>query len=312
MGRYVLARVGSLVVVFLAITLFVFVCFYALPRNDFGRRHTPEQYRIHGSLAGSYGQWVWGFVRHGDLGYSYQDREAVGTRLWRAAPVTISLVLGGLVVWLLIALPVGLIAAMRPRSLVDRGATVFVLLGLSCQPLWLGLVVSWFFGRYLNVLPASGYCSMGNLSTGCDGLGRWAAHLLMPWFVFGVVNAALFAMITRALLIEELHAEYVTTAVAKGVRWRRVVSRHVLRNVTIPLVTMVGLTAATALGAVVFVESAFNLPGIGGMLRQSILRRDVPMTAGCILFLALAVMFLNLIVDALYAVADPRIRTRVT
>jgi peptide/nickel transport system permease protein len=310
MGRYVLARAGTSVIVFVAITLFVFVCFFALPRSTFGRRQTPEQYRIHGSFAYSYSHWMWRFVRHGDLGYSYQDREAVTVRLWRAAPVTLSLVLGGLAVWLLISIPLGLLAAMRPRSHVDRASTVFVLVGLSAHPLWLGLILSWFFGHYLHVLPASGYCSMANLSTGCDGLGRWTAHLLMPWFVFGVVNAALFSTMIRALLLEEAHAEYVTTALAKGVSARRIMRRHVLRNVTIPLVTMAGITAGTALGVVVFVESAFGLPGIGGMLRQAIVRRDVPMTAGCILFLALVVMVLNALVDALYAVIDPRIRTR--
>ncbi len=297
-------------IVFLAITLFVFVCFFALPRNTFGRRQVPDQYRIHGSVASSYSEWLWGFVRHGDLGYSYEDREPVSSRLWRAAPVTLSLVVGGLAVWLLIALPLGMLAALRPRSLVDRAASVVVLMGLCAHPLWLGLVLSWFFGHYLHVLPAAGYCSMANLSTGCDGLGRWAAHLLMPWFVFGVVNAALFSTMIRALLIEELHAEYVTTALAKGVPWRRIVRRHVLRNVGIPLATMAGITAGTALGVVVFVEAAFDLPGIGGMLRQAILRRDVPMTAGCILFLALVVMVLNAVVDAFYVVIDPRIRTR--
>ncbi|HEY6960956.1 MAG TPA: ABC transporter permease [Gaiellaceae bacterium] len=309
MGRYVLARIGSSVLVFFALTLFVFVCFFALPRNTFGRQQrVPEQFRIHGSLASAYTNYLWRFVRHGDLGYSYQDREAVTARLVRATPVTVSLVVGGLVVWFLISVPLGMLSALRPRSLPDRASTVFVLAGLSAHPLWLGLVLSWFFGRYLHVLPASGYCSMNNLSTGCDGLGRWAVHLLLPWFTFGIVNAALFSTMIRALLIEELHAEYVTTALAKGVALRRIVRRHVLRNVTIPLVTMAGITAGTALGVVVFVEAAFDLPGIGGMLRQAIVRRDVPMTAGSVLFLALAVMLLNLVVDALYAFVDPRIR----
>lgn len=312
MGRYVLARICSSVVVFFAITLFVFVCFFAMPRQTFGRRAVPEQYRIHGSLAGAYSHYVWRFVRHGDLGYSYQNRERVGVRLWRAAPVTLSLVAGGLVVWVLISVPLGLLAALRPRSFLDRVSTVVVLIGLSAQPLWLGLVFSWFFGHYLHVLPASGYCSMGNLSTGCDGVGRWAAHLVMPWFTFAVVNAALFTAMIRALVLEELHADYVTTAVAKGVAPRRILRRHVLRNVSIPLVTMAALTAGTALTIVVFVESAFDLPGVGGLLRQSILRRDVPMTAGSILFLALIVMLLNLFVDMLYAVIDPRIRVRAT
>ena len=309
MGSFVIGRIASSVLLFFAVTLLVFVAFFVMPRNDsrFARR-APTQYRLHGGMMGEYAHYVWRFVRYGDLGRSYGTRERVTTRLIQAAPVTLSLVAGGLVVWLLIAVPLGMLAALRPRSLLDRGASLAVIVGLSIHPVLLGLVLSYFFGHTLNVLPAHGYCSVNNLSTGCDGLARWATHLILPWITFGVVNAALFTMMIRALVAEELNEEYVRTALAKGAGRARILRAHLLRNVTLPLVTMVGVQAATSLGGVVFIESVFDLPGLGGMLRRGAQQRDLPLTAGSVLFLALAIMVLNLLVDILYGWLDPRIR----
>lgn len=310
MGRFVVGRLAASVLLFFAVTLFVFVTFFAMPRDDGGRfaRRTPPQYRLHGPMLGEYAHYVWRLVAHGDLGYSYGTRERVTTRLFRAAPVTLSLVGGGMVVWLLISVPLGLLAAMRPRSLVDRGAGLLVMIGLSAHPVVLGLALSWFFGHRLPLLPANGYCSVNNLSTGCDGLSHWASHLILPWLTFGIVNAALFTMMIRALVIEELDAEYVRTARAKGAGTRRIASRHLLRNVSLPLVTMVGVQAATSLAGVIFVESTFDLPGLGGILRRAAQTGDLPLTAGSVVFLALAIMLLNLVVDVAYALLDPRIR----
>ncbi len=311
MARFVLGRLASSVVAFFAVTLFVFTAFFALQTDSGGgRRHTSTAYRIHGSMPGEYAHYVWRLVRHGDFGSSYDDREAVTARLVRAAPVTLSLVLGGVVIWLLIAVPLGLLAALRPRSLLDRAGTVLVLIGVSAHPVWLGLMLAYVFGHSLHVLPAAGYCSIANLSTGCDGIGQWAYHLVLPWLTFGLLNAALFTTMTRALVLEQLDEEYVRTARAKGAGERRVVGRHLLKNIMLPLVTMIGLNAGTALGGVIFVESAFNLPGLGGLLRRSTLERDLPMTAGSVIFLALAIVLLNLVVDLAYAVLDPRLRPR--
>jgi peptide/nickel transport system permease protein len=310
MGRFVVGRVAASVLLFFAVTLFVFVAFFVMPRDDDGRfaRSTPEQYRLHGPMLGEYAHYVWRMVAHGDLGYSYGTRERVTTRLFRAAPVTLSLVAGGMVVWLLISVPLGLVAAMRPRSLLDRGAGLLVMVGLSAHPVVLGLVLSWLFGHRLPVLPSHGYCSVNNLSTGCDGLSHWASHLILPWLTFGIVNAALFTMMIRALVIEELEEEYVRTARAKGAGARRIASAHLLRNVTLPLVTMIGLQAATSLAGVIFIETTFDLPGLGGMLRRAAVTRDLPLTAGSVVFLALAIVVLNLAVDVAYALLDPRIR----
>jgi peptide/nickel transport system permease protein len=268
----------------------------------------PDEYRIHGSVIGGYAHYVWRIVRHGDLGPSFGDRERVTTRLFDAAPVTLSLVLGGMVVWLLISIPLGLLAALRPRSWLDRGATLFVLLGLSVHPAWLSLVLSYVLGHELRLFPEQGYCSLANLSTGCDGLAQWSYHLVLPWIVFGLVNAALFTTMIRSLVLEELREDYVRTAHAKGAGGFRIARAHLLRNVTLPLITMIGVTAGTALAGVVFVESAFDLPGLGGLLRQAALRGDLPLVAGSVLFLALAIVVLNLLVDLSYAWLNPRIR----
>jgi peptide/nickel transport system permease protein len=271
-------------------------------------RETTDAYRVHGSVSGEYAHYVWRMVAHGDLGYSYVSREAVTRRLFRAAPVTLSLVAGGIVVWLLIAIPLGIIAALRPRSLLDRAATIFVLIGVSAHPVWIGLMLGYVFGHTLHVLPLDGYCSVNSLSTGCEGLTQWAYHLVLPWVTFGLLNAALFTTMTRSLVIEQLREEYVRTARAKGASEGRIVRAHVLKNVTLPLVTLIGINAGTALAGVIFIESAFGLPGLGGILRRATLQRDLPMIAGSVLFLALAIMLLNLLVDLMYATLDPRIR----
>ena len=309
MGRYVLVRLLSCVLTFFAITLLVFIAFYVLPRQPQSAfRNRSDSGHIHGSVVVGYAEYVWGMVRHGDLGHSYIDRQDVRTKLVRAAPVTLSLIVGGMVVWLLFAIPIGVISALHPRSLLDRAGTVFVLIGLCAHPLWLGLILSYFFGRYLHVVPAAGYCSVNSVSTGCEGLSQWAYHLILPWLTFGIVNAAFFAMLVRALMIEELGSEYVRTARAKGVGEFHILTRHLLRNVSLPLITLLGLQLGTAVTTVVFIESAFDLPGLGGILRTAAVRRDLPTTAGSVVFLVVTVMLVNLVVDLAYALIDPRVR----
>jgi ABC-type dipeptide/oligopeptide/nickel transport system permease component len=172
----------------------------------------------------------------------------------------------------------------------------------------MALMLNYLFGHYLHVLPAVGYCSLDSLSTGCDGLTQWTTHLLLPWFTFGLLNAALFMTMMRALLREELSEEYVRTARAKGAGSARIVRAHLLKNVTLPLLTLIAVNAGTALAGVIFVESAFDLPGLGGILRQSTLRRDLPMIAGSVVFLTVTIVVLNLLVDLAYVALDPRIR----
>ncbi len=317
MARFVIVRLLSSVVLFFAITLFVFVAFFVLPASTGGPRRPGaiagnvifrDTYWSHGSFPHQYSQFVWNFVRHGDLGSSYVNREAVTDRLRRGVPVTLSLVLGGVIVWLLISIPLGILSALRPRSLLDRASTVFVTIGLSAHPVWLGLMLGYFLGYHWHVVPVASYCEMVSPQTPCGGPVQWAWHLLLPWLIFGLVNAALSTSMVRASVLEVLSEDYVRTARAKGASEARVVRVHVLRNVLIPLVTLVGMNMAVALGGVIFIESVFSLPGLGGMFRTSLLQKDLPVTAGIVMVMTLAIMVINLIVDLLYGVLDPRVR----
>jgi peptide/nickel transport system permease protein len=307
MGRYLVGRLVSAILALFAVTLFVFVAFDVLPKGQ-QREGFTTTYRVHGSLPHQYGDFLWSLVRHGDLGRSYQDREPVAKRIGAAAPVTLSLVLGGLLVWLVVAIPLGLLAALRPRSALDLVVMTAVLIGVSVHPLWLGLVLGYVFGEHWHVLPAAGYCDLFSPSTACGGPAQWFDHLLLPWLTFGLLNAALYTLMIRALVREELDKDYVLAARAKGAGTARVLRSHVTGNLLPPFVTMIGMNLGIALAGVVFVESAFGLPGLGGILRQSILRKDLPMTSGIVLCLTVTIVLLNLLVDLSYPLFDPRVR----
>jgi len=314
MAGFVLRRLLSSLVVFFAITLFVFVAFFVLPSERVrtgglaGNLFVSDSYWQHGSMPHQYASYVWNFIRHGDLGTSYVTREDVTDRLWRAAPVTFSLVIGGVVFWLLIAIPLGVLSAFRPRSLLDRSSTVFVSIGLAAHPVWLSLVLGYFLGYRLQIFPVAGYCEMFSPTTDCGGPTQWVYHLVLPWLVFGLLNAALYTAMIRATVLEALREDYIRTARAKGASEARVVRAHVARNVMLPLVTMLGMNIGVAVGGVIFIESVFGLPGLGGLFRTSILRRDLPVTAGIVMFTTAIIILLNLAVDLAYAFLDPRIR----
>ena len=317
MTGYLVRRVGWAALLFLAISFVTYVIFFVIPteptRVGRGRASETVDLRtaipLEGSLAEEYGQFVWRVVR-GDLGYSYVTRRDVTEILAQAAPVTASLVFGGALIWLLIALPVGLLSALRPRSLLDRTATAFVLIGISAHPVWIGLILSYFVGSKLGLAPTGGYCDLVTPSTECGGPVQWAWHLMLPWLTFALMFAAIYMRMVRASVLETLNEDYVRTARAKGASEGRVIRGHVARNAALPVVTMLGMDIGLALGGAVFVERVFGLPGLGGIALQSLGRRDLPVIMGVVLFLTLAVIVLNLIVDLLYTWIDPRSRLR--
>jgi peptide/nickel transport system permease protein len=316
MGRFVVARLLTSVVLFFVVTLFVFVVFFVIPQPQIrrpGRGGAAEEFDIrnslgvHGPLAAQYGQFVWHLVRHGSLGRSYNNRREVKKLIFNAAPVTLSLLVGGLVVWMLLAMPIGILSALRPRSLLDRGGMVFVLIGVSAHPAWLGLVLGWLLGYRLHIFPFSGYCEMFSPTTTCGGPTQWAYHLLLPWFVFALLYAAIYARMIRASVLETLDEEYVRTARAKGAGEFKVLRAHVLRNAMLPVVTMIGMDIGTALSGVIFIESVFGLPGLGGMLKGAITFRDLPVILGVVTVTTIGILLLNLVVDLAYAFIDPRV-----
>jgi peptide/nickel transport system permease protein len=316
MLRFMVARVAWAAVLFLVISLFTFVVFFLIPQPTVrgpGKGADTEidirdSIRLHGPVYQQYAQFVYRFVRHGSLGRSYFNRQTVSSIIARAAPVTISLVIGGAVLWILIALPIGILSALRPRSLLDRGGMAFVLIGISAHPAWLGLMLGYLLGHRLGWFPFSGYCEMFSPTGVCGGPTQWAYHLILPWFTFALLYAAMYARMIRASVLETLDEDYVRTARAKGASEATVLRSHVFRNAMLPIVTMLGMDLGTALGGVVFVETVFSLPGLGGMLRGALPAHDLPVILGVVMFTTTGILIFNLIVDLSYAFIDPRIR----
>jgi peptide/nickel transport system permease protein len=256
-----------------------------------------------------YGKFLDRLVVHQSLGRSFTNRQDVTQEVLRAAPVTASLVFGGAVLWLLISIPIGILSALRPRSLLDRFTMVAVLIGISAHPVWIGLLGAYFIGFKLHLVPITGYCDFFSSGGDCGGPTQWAYHLLLPWCTYAVLFAATYVRMIRAYTMETLNEDYVRTARAKGVDPRRVLVKHVLRNSLIPIVTLFGLDFAGVLGGgAILTETVFDLHGVGQYAQQSIANFDLPPIIGVTLFGAFFIVAFSAIVDFLYAFLDPRIR----
>ena len=288
---------------FCAITLIVFVAFYALPSRNSLPRRAPAQPSASTTLRG-YITYLWNFIRHGSLGNSFYYREPVTTHVMRAVPITISLVAGGLVVALLISL----YPLLRPPRIADKTSSLLAMAGISLHPVWISLLAAWFFGAYWGVLPVGGYCGLTSLSTGCDGVSHWASHLLIPWLIFGVLNGAYYALAVRSLVAVELEQEYVLQARAIGMKEWRIMRLHVLRNIALPLLALVVTNLGIAFSTVIFIESVFGLPGVGNMFRRSLLQYDLPVTAGIVLTVTVTILVLGLLADLASVALRPRAR----
>jgi peptide/nickel transport system permease protein len=319
--RYLIRRLLWAVVLFVAITMLTYIIFFMIPtdpaRKACGQLVTPSCVRNARHYLGldrpvyiQYLRFLDRLVIHQSLGQSFANRQSINQIVGRAAPVTASLVFGGAVTWLLIAIPIGVLSALRPRTLLDRSAMVFVLIGISAHPIWLGLIFSWFFGYKLGITPIAGYCQAFSPPEGasCGGIVQWFSHMILPWFTFAILFAALYVRMIRANVLETLNEDYVRTARAKGAPESRVMIRHVLRNAMLPVVTMLGMDIALGLGGAVFTETVYSLPGLGQKLVLSLSGDDLPTTQGIVVFGTLAIIAFNLVVDLLYAAIDPRIR----
>ncbi len=319
MFQYLIRRLLWACVLFLTITIVAYVIFFIIPVNPAalacGQRASPACIRnakvnlgLDKPVYVQYGRFLSKLVIHQDLGRSYTNRQSVNTTVAAAAPVTASLVLGGAALWMLIALPVGILSALRPRSLLDRTAMVFVLIGISAHPVWIGLILAYVVGFKLGWTPITGYCDFINPSTSCGGPVQWAWHMVLPWITFAVLFAALYVRMIRANVMETSNEDYVRTARAKGAPESVVIRTHILRNALLPVVTMLGMDIGVALGGAIFTETVFALPGLGRTALQSITTFDLPTLQGIVVFATIAIIVFNLAVDLLYAVIDPRIR----
>ncbi|MBR0817634.1 ABC transporter permease [Bradyrhizobium liaoningense] len=232
----------------------------------------------------------------GDFGTSFRTREPVTTMIAKRAWPTLQLIFAAMAFAIVIGVPLGFIAALRPGGIVDTLAMVVAVSGLSIAKFWLGLVLMYLFALKLGWLPSFGY--------GDGGL----KYLLLPAVTLGVSPMALFARTTRAAVLEIMTADFVRTARSKGMSETRVVKWHVMRNALVIILTTVGLQFGGLMGQAVVVEKLFSWPGIGSLLVDSVLQRDIPAVQGSILVVVLAFLAINLLIDVLYGVIDPRIR----
>lgn len=319
MYRYLVRRLLWAGVLFIAVTMVSYIIFFLVPaepaRLICGAQCPPDQIERVRKEVGldrpvwqQYLSFLEDIVVHQSLGRSYASRQPVTDIIKDAAPVTASIVVGGVVVWLAIALPIGILSALRPRSLLDRGAMTFVLLGVSAHPVWIGLLLIYFVGYKAGLAPLGGYCDFFSPSTECGGPLKWTHSLLLPWATFALLYAALYTRMVRANVLETLGEDYVRTARAKGAPERVVMRSHVLRNAMLPIVTLLGVDIGVLLSGAIFTESVFGLPGLGRRALLALDGFDLPTVMGITVFATMAVIVCNLIVDLLYAVVDPRIR----
>jgi len=315
--RFLLRRVLFGIVVLWLVTVVVFVIFFLAPHDPArliaGRMATPSTVAAIRRNLGldrpvyvQYGSFVWGLL-HGNLGYSYYRDQPVTQLLLSRLPVTASLAIGAALLWLLIGVGVGVLAAVRPRSLEDRAATAFALLFYSMPPFLLGLVLLYLLFFRLHLAGVTFFAGGGYVPLSQDPLG-WAQHLLLPWITLALVTSVTYIRLTRGAMLDVLGEDYIRTARSKGISELRVIIVHALRSALTPVVTQFGVDLATLLGGAIVTEQVFGLPGLGQLSVQSVTNQDLPVIIGTVILFAFFIVVANILVDILYALIDPRVR----
>jgi peptide/nickel transport system permease protein len=310
--RFLARRVLYSVVVLLGVLVVVFALVHVVPgdpvRIALGTRYTPEAYEALRSASGLDRPLVTQFVSYlgsaltGDLGVSFRNGDPVTVTLLERLPATVSLGLVGIVIALLIALPAGIWSGLREGRLSDAIVRVSSQFGVSVPDFWLGILLIALFASTLGWLPTSGYRPL------FEDPGGWLRHIVLPGLTVGLVAAAILTRYVRSAMLEVASTGYVRTARSKGLPPRVVTSRHIVRNALVPVLTITGIQLATILGGVIVVEVVFAWPGLGRLVYNAVAARDYPLIQGAVLLIAVLFLLINLIVDALYAVVDPRIR----
>ena len=248
-----------------------------------------------------FGTWVWNLL-HGDLGISIFTNLPVMTLIKQRIEPTVALTISTLLVTIPIAIPLGVIAAWKAGTWIDRVVMVFAVAGFSIPGFVLAYILIFTFSIGLDLLPVQGYTSIR------DGFGAFASHMVLPSITLGLFYAALVARITRASMLDVLSQDYVRTAQAKGLSNREVLIGHALKNAAVPIATIIGIGVALLISGVVITETVFAIPGIGRLVVDAILRRDYPIIQGVILMFSAWYVLVNLAVDISYTLFDPRIR----
>ncbi|HEX6500195.1 MAG TPA: ABC transporter permease [Micromonosporaceae bacterium] len=331
MINYILRRLVTSVVLLIVVTMVTFGVFFLVPKAAgtdpaqlyVGKQATAREVNATRIKLGldkpipvQYARFVKGLVVGRDynsgpdvthcpapcFGYSFKTDRAVWPLMLDRLPVTFSLAIGAAVLWLLAGIGVGVLSALRRRSIVDRATMLIALAGVSLPIYFTGLLAQLVFVHSLHWFPGGRYINFAD-----DPVG-WFEKLFLAWVTLALLYAAMYARLTRATMLETLGEDYIRTARAKGLRERVVIGKHAMRSVLTPIITVFGLDFGQLLGGAILTESVFSLPGIGKMSIDAVGQMDLPVILGVTTFLAFFVIFANLIVDLLYAVIDPRVR----
>ncbi len=312
MLAYAARRVLSTIPVMAIVALFVFSLLYIAPGDPAaiiaGDQASPADVdRIRAGLGLDrpflvrFGEWVW-HVLNGDLGTSIFTNLPVTKMIGQRLEPTFSLMILTLILSVGVAVPMGVLAAWKQGTWIDRAVMVLAVFGFSVPVFVVGYLLAYVFALQLEWLPVQGYTPIA------DGVWPWLANLILPSIALGGVYIALIARITRATMLEVLSQDYIRTARAKGVGNRTVLFLHALKNAAVPIVTVIGIGVALLIGGAVVTESVFAIPGLGRLVVDAILRRDYPVIQGVVLLFSFVYVLVNLAVDLLYTVFDPRIR----
>jgi peptide/nickel transport system permease protein len=321
MGRYIIRRLlWAAAMLFLVIGL-VFVIFFMLPGGAghrtmggfppvavmiAGKNPTPatieaviKRLELDKPIYLQFGHYVWRFM-HGDLGYSYTTHEQVTQAILRRLPPTIGLAIGASVIWLMMGCGIGVLSALKRRTLADRASMFFALAGVSMPTFWLGLMGVFFFDARLHIYNAGSYVGLAS-----DPL-HWLSVMWLPWIVLAITYAATYTRMVRGNMLDVAGEDYIRTARSKGLQERAVV-RHQLRSALTPVATMYGLDLGILLGGAIITEHIFNIPGVGAFAVDAVRQSNLPVILGATVMAAFFIIVANLIVDVLYAFLDPRV-----
>ena len=314
MTAFIVRRLLGMIFVLFAVSVLTFLIFNVIPNGDpadrmAGKQVTPQvvaairkEWHFDDPLTTQYVTTMKKLFT-GDL-ISYQNRVSVTEEIKRGIPRTFSLAIGAAIIWFVVGVSLGLFTAMRAGRWSDRVVTVLALIGISMPVFWLGALASYYLGYKWGIFPNGGYSEVGE-----DGLWQWFYHLILPWLVLATLFIGVYSRVVRSSVLDTINDDYVRTARAKGLSERRVMTRHVLRNSLIPVVTLWGLDFGYVLGGgAILTESVFDLQGVGQYYVEAIGRLDVPPVMAVTMFGAFFIVIFNAIVDIVYAVLDPRIR----
>jgi peptide/nickel transport system permease protein len=312
MFGYIVRRILATIPVMVVVAIFVFALLHLSPGDPAAiiAGDTATEADIIGIRAKlgldqpiwvQFGTWVWGLM-HGDLGISIFTNLPVIKLIQQRVEPTAALTLSTLLVSVAVAIPMGVLAAWRAGSWIDRVVMIFAVLGFSVPVFVLAYLLIYVFAIWLDLLPVQGYVSI------TQGFWPFLSHIILPSLALGMIYAALIARITRASMLDVLAQDYIRTAQAKGLANQQVLIGHALKNAAVPIVTIIGIGVALLISGVVVTETVFAIPGLGRLTVDAILRRDYPIIQGIILIFSAAYVVVNLLVDLSYTLLDPRIR----